>query len=133
MKPYYPEAWKCSLWQVDNQFNTFLALRTLHKPPFGAALDFKPDSWCIKCSGYVSLVILLAVSLCAMICFLVFEGFTLLPFAAQADVTRCISSIEASAAAYLQPAIGSWNLCANYLPPATKPVASLASTHRAIS
>ena len=43
MKPYYPEAWKCSLWQVDNQFNTFLALRTLHKPPFGAALDFKPD------------------------------------------------------------------------------------------
>ena len=41
MKSYYPETWRCSLWQIDNTHGTFLAVRTLHKPPFGSALSFE--------------------------------------------------------------------------------------------
>lgn len=37
-KPYYPETWRCSCWQVDNPAGTFLAFRSLSKPPSQAAL-----------------------------------------------------------------------------------------------
>ena len=43
LKPYYPETWKCSLWQVDNDYGTFIVMRSLNRPPAGAALSFQPE------------------------------------------------------------------------------------------
>lgn len=44
MKSYYPQAWKCSLWQVDNEYGSFLAIRSLHKPPYGSGATFKAEA-----------------------------------------------------------------------------------------
>mmetsp|Transcript_2892 Transcript_2892/g.8478 ORF Transcript_2892/g.8478 Transcript_2892/m.8478 type:complete len:160 (-) Transcript_2892:442-921(-) len=39
MKPYEPETWRCSLWQVDNAANTFIAHRSSQRPPPGVATE----------------------------------------------------------------------------------------------
>ncbi len=38
-KAFYPETWKCSFWQVDNEFGTFLAVRSLNRPQSAVAFD----------------------------------------------------------------------------------------------
>ena len=39
LKPYYPETWRCSCWPVDNPAGTFIAMRSLQKPPRDVALS----------------------------------------------------------------------------------------------
>ena len=42
-KPHDPETWKCSLWPVDNAAKTFVAVRSLHKPPEGGLAVMDSD------------------------------------------------------------------------------------------
>lgn len=39
LKPYHPETWRCSLWQVDNAAHTFIAVRSAQRPPAEVATD----------------------------------------------------------------------------------------------
>lgn len=42
LAPYDPSSWKLSIWQVANAPHTFIAMRSLDKPPQQAANDVKP-------------------------------------------------------------------------------------------